>query len=58
MRAHGVPNFPDPGPLSPAARRSLRSSLDPGSPVFQAAARLCLGLAGAGRPGPVKTGGG
>jgi hypothetical protein len=38
MRAHGVLNFPDPGapPLAPG-------SLDPNSPVFQAAARACLG---------------
>jgi len=43
MRAHGVTNFPDPGPLSPAARRALKTSLDPSSPVFQAAARACLG---------------
>jgi hypothetical protein len=36
MRAHGVPNFPDPG-SHPAP-----GSLDPQSPVFQAAAKLCL----------------
>ncbi len=43
MRAHGVPNFPDPGPLSAVAKRQLATSLDPSSPVFQAAARVCLG---------------
>ena len=37
MRAHGVPNFPDPGSHPPPG------SLDPQSPVFQAAARACLG---------------
>ena len=37
MRAHGVPNFPDPG--SPPAP----GSIDPQSPAFQAAARTCLG---------------
>jgi len=37
MRAHGVPNFPDPGSHPPPG------SLDPQSPVFQAAARHCLG---------------
>jgi hypothetical protein len=36
MRAHGVPNFPDPGSHPPPG------SLDPSSPVFQAAARRCL----------------
>jgi hypothetical protein len=37
MRAHGVPNFPDPGSHPPPG------GLDPQSPVFQAAARACLG---------------
>jgi hypothetical protein len=38
MRAHGVLNFPDPGAPPPAP-----GSLNPNSPVFQAAARACLG---------------
>jgi hypothetical protein len=58
MRTHGVPNFPDPGPLSAAAKKALRASLDPNSPVFQAAARRCLALTSPGRPEPVKSGGG
>ena len=46
MRAHGVPNFPDPsssssGPAGPPA------GLDPQSPAFRSAARVC-GADGAG----------
>ena len=37
MRAHGVPNFPDPG-----SQPSPGTNLDPNSPVFRAAAKLCL----------------
>jgi hypothetical protein len=53
MRAHGVPNFPDPGSHPPPG------SLDPNSPVFQAAARRCLEPTGPGRAGvkQVKNGG-
>jgi hypothetical protein len=58
MRAHGVPNFPDPGPLSAAAKRALRSGLDPSSPVFKAAVRICFELAGFGHPEPAKSQGG
>jgi hypothetical protein len=52
MRAHGVPNFPDPG-SHPAP-----GAFNPNSPVFQAAARLCLGAFGPVRTARVKSGGG
>jgi CubicO group peptidase (beta-lactamase class C family) len=49
MRAHGVPDFPDPVgghiTLSPAG------GADPASPAFQAASRACLSLSPSG-PGP------
>jgi hypothetical protein len=39
MRAHGVPNFPDPG--AAASHPKGPPPFDPNSPVFQAAARTC-----------------
>lgn len=62
MRAHGVPNFPDPVfPSTGGARIQIApgSGLDPTSPAFQAASRTCGGP----RPGlrfhrPVGAGGG
>jgi hypothetical protein len=41
MRAHGVPNFPDPGP---AGQLALPSSIDPHAPAFRAARRRCASL--------------
>ena len=37
MRAHGVPNFPDPGPHG----LHIGSNIDPRSPQFQAAQKAC-----------------
>jgi hypothetical protein len=53
MRDHGVLNFPDPG-------SHPQPGLDPNSPVFQAAARVCLEPTGPVRVGvkQVKGGGG
>ena len=39
MRAHGVPNFPDPS--SSGAQVGLAAGIDPESPAFQSAARVC-----------------
>lgn len=53
MRAHGVSDFPDPNPqggieLKPGAG----SDLDPNSPIFQAAGKVCKKIPGApGGPG-------
>lgn len=41
MRSHGVPAFPDPGSNG---RTSLGSGIDPSSPQFQAAQRICKSL--------------
>jgi hypothetical protein len=45
MRAHGVPNFPDPS--SSGAQGGLPAGIDPQSPAFESAARVC-GTGGAG----------
>ena len=37
MRAHGVPNFPDPGPHG----LNIGPNIDPRSPQFQAAQKAC-----------------
>ena len=39
MRSHGVSNYPDPNPKSPGVVHLL--GLDPSSPQFQAAAKVC-----------------
>ncbi len=39
MRAHGVPNFPDPS--SSGAQAGPPAGIDPQSPAFQTAARVC-----------------
>ncbi|MGH3494777.1 MAG: hypothetical protein ACRDQ1_16290 [Sciscionella sp.] len=52
MRAHGVPDFPDP---DSQGRIKIQggSGLDPNSPAFQSAAKACKAPApGAGSPGP------
>ena len=50
MRAHGVPNFPDPLPSGGFAR----GTIDKHSPAFQNAQKACVHLlkAGAAQPGP------
>jgi hypothetical protein len=44
IRAHGVPDFPDPQPAGGFARSAL-NSIDVNSPQFQAAERACRSLA-------------
>lgn len=51
MRAHGVPNFPDPS--SSGGQDGLAAGIDPQSPAFQSAARVC----GAGGSGNIAIGG-
>jgi hypothetical protein len=51
MRSHGVPNLPDPTTAVGPYRISL-SGINPGSPSFQAAQKLC-GMSGGG-PGSAK----
>lgn len=44
MRAHGVPNFPDPTfPTGGGVERQLPFSIDPNSPALKAAAKACGG---------------
>jgi hypothetical protein len=43
MRAHGVPNFPDP---SPGGGVTLGAGINPQSPTFQAAQQACKRFAG------------
>ena len=52
MRAHGVPNFPDPT-LSGGGPAGLPAGVDPQSPAFRSAARVC----GAGGTGNISIGG-
>jgi hypothetical protein len=49
MRSHGVPDFPDPGPIHIDVR--THPDLDPASPVFVAAQKACLSLDPAGPTG-------
>ena len=51
MRAHGVPNFPDPS--SSSAQAGLPAGINPQSPAFRSAARVC----GAGGAGNIAIGG-
>jgi hypothetical protein len=53
MRAHGVPNFPDPkfsGGMTQISIDAKNGGIDPGSPIFQAAQKTCQKLM-PGRPG-------
>jgi hypothetical protein len=52
MRAHAVPNFPDPT-SSGGAQAGPQAGIDPQSPAFRSAARVC----GAGDGGNVEIGG-
>jgi hypothetical protein len=66
MRAHGVPNFPDPQFSGGGARLKLdsRSGIDPNSPQFKAAQKACqsklpgLKTAGGGSGPTTQSGGG
>jgi hypothetical protein len=53
MRAHGVPNFPDPSAAG-GINIAPGSGLNPQSPAFQAAQRACGRLLPAGGPGAHK----
>ncbi len=53
MRAHGVPNFPDPN-SGGGIQIPLGSGLKPQSPAFQAAQKRCGKLLPGGGPGPRK----
>ena len=51
MRAHGLPNFPDPKIISNSRQFGIQlSGVDPNSPQFQAAQKACGGAFGG--PGP------
>jgi hypothetical protein len=59
MRAHGVPDFPDPSPGGGLSiSLNAGGDLNPNSPAFQAAAKLCAqetgvqGFGSSGRPQP------
>jgi hypothetical protein len=51
LRAHGVPNFPDPGS---GGGLQVPTEINPASPAFQTAQRACRSLmpGGSGGPGP------
>jgi hypothetical protein len=51
MRSHGVPDFPDPGPIHIDV--SAHPDLDPSSPAFIAAQKACLSLEPPGTAGNV-----
>jgi hypothetical protein len=51
MRAHGVPNFPDPGPGG-GLQITPQSGINPQSPGFQSAQKMCAKFA-PGLAGPV-----
>jgi hypothetical protein len=50
MRAHGVPNFPDPGANGGISISAGKSGLNPGSPQWKAAETACKPLAPQGPP--------
>jgi hypothetical protein len=49
MRAHGVPNFPDP---SPTGGLVIPNDINTASPAFKSAQQACRGLAGPGTGPP------
>jgi hypothetical protein len=53
MRAHGVPDFPDPVGNSLQLKGGPNSDLDPNSPKFTAASKACQALAPSGAGGTV-----
>ncbi len=56
MRSHGVPNFPDPtfqtGPNGAVGIRMSGAGVDPSSPAFQAAQKVCASIGGFKAAGP------
>ena len=56
MRSHGVPNFPDPITSGGGSHISIKSSsgINPASPSFQAAQKVCGKLLPGGGPGSGK----
>jgi hypothetical protein len=54
MRAHGLPDFPDPKISGGGIQLSIGKGLDPNSPVFKAAQKACQSV----MPGPKKGAGG
>jgi hypothetical protein len=46
MRAHGVPNFPDPAPASGGGFGLIfgGSGIDPAAPLFRVAQRSCIAI--------------
>jgi hypothetical protein len=44
MRAHGVPDFPDPSATGISLSDQPGSDVNPSSPAFQAAQRSCAGI--------------
>ncbi|HTC69417.1 MAG TPA: hypothetical protein VK662_07610 [Acidothermaceae bacterium] len=50
MRSHGVPDFPDPGPIHIDVK--THPDLDPSSPAFVAAQKACISLQPGGTAGP------
>jgi hypothetical protein len=53
MRSHGVPDFPDPGPIHIDVR--THPDLDPTSPAFVTALKACLSLQPGGTAGSTVT---
>ena len=49
MRSHGVPDFPDPGPIQIDVR--AHPDLDPSSPAFVTAQKACVSLEPGGATG-------
>jgi len=60
MRAHGIPDFPDPEPGGGLSIKASRGSdLDPNNPIYKAADRACTHyMPGGGHGGSTQTGGG
>jgi hypothetical protein len=59
MRAHGLPDFPDPSPGGGLQIRAGQGSdLNPNNPTFQAAQKACQSIMGSPKGGERVTGGG
>jgi hypothetical protein len=55
LRRHGVPNFPDPPANAPGAAPSPAAGVDPSSPTFLAALRICQPVLPAGAHVSIET---